>query len=120
MAVPVAVHRWDEIPEEQITPLVARRFITADRLTVARFILRRGSVVHRHAHESEQVSYIISGALKFIIDGREIVVSGGELIQIPSNLPHAAEALEDTLAIDMFSPIRQDWLDKTDTYFHAS
>ena len=113
----VVHHRWSDILAEQINPSIARQFITADRVTVARFELKRGASVPRHAHENEQVSYIVSGALRFILEGREIVVRGGELLQIPPNVPHAAEAVEDTLAIDMFSPIRQDWIDKTDTYF---
>jgi quercetin dioxygenase-like cupin family protein len=113
----VTVHRWNDIPEQQVSPLVDRQFITGERLTVARFLLRRGSIVGRHSHESEQLSYIISGALKFVLDGQEVVVRGGEVIQIPPNLPHAAEALEDTHAIDMFSPIRQDWVDGSETYF---
>ena len=71
----------------------------------------------QHAHENEQVSYIVSGALKFVMDDREIVVRGGELIQIAPNVPHAAEVVEDCVAIDVFSPVRQDWIDKTDTYF---
>ena len=115
-AATVTLHRWDDIAEERINPLIARQFITGERLTVARFELKRGSIVLRHSHDSEQLSYILSGALKFILDGRELVVKGGEVLQIPPNLPHAAEALEDTHAIDVFSPIRQDWIDKTDTY----
>ena len=71
----------------------------------------------QHVHENEQVSYIISGALKFIFEGRDIIARGGEVLQIPPNVPHAAEAIEDTLAIDVFSPVRQDWIDKTDSYF---
>ena len=110
-------HRWDDITEEQINPLIARRFITADRLTLARFELKRGSVVPQHAHENEQVSYIVTGALKFIVDGSNIIVRSGEVLQIPPNVPHAAEAIEDTLAIDVFTPVRQDWVDRTDTYF---
>ena len=113
----VRLHRWNDITEEQINPLIARRFITADRLTLARFELKRGSVVPQHAHENEQVSYIVSGALKFIVDGGEVVVRAGEVLQIPPNVPHAAEAIEDTLAIDVFTPVRQDWVDRTDTYF---
>jgi quercetin dioxygenase-like cupin family protein len=110
-------HRWNDITEEQINPLIARRFITADRLTLARFELKRGSVVPRHSHENEQVSYIVTGALKFIVDGGNIIVRSGEVLQIPPNVPHAAEAIEDTLAIDVFTPVRQDWVDRTDTYF---
>jgi unsaturated pyranuronate lyase len=113
----VTLHRWNDITEEQINPLIARRFITAERLTLARFELKRGSVVPQHAHENEQVSYIVSGALKFIVDGGDVVVRAGEVLQIPPNVPHAAEAIEDTLAIDVFTPVRQDWVDRTDTYF---
>ena len=113
----VTLHRWSDIPQEQINPLIARRFITAERVTMAHFELKRGSVVPRHAHEHEQVRYIISGALKFLLDGKEVVVRGGEVLQIPPNVPHAAEAVEDCVAIDVFSPVRQDWVDKTDNYF---
>ena len=113
----VTLHRWDDIPAEQINPTISRQYITGDRVTVARFELKRGAVVPQHAHENEQVSYIISGALKFMFDGREIVVRGGEVLQISPHVPHAAEAIEDTLAIDVFSPVRQDWVNKTDNYF---
>jgi quercetin dioxygenase-like cupin family protein len=71
-----------------------------------------------HDHESEQMTYVLSGALKFLVDGREVVVREGEVLHIPSWLPHQAEALDDTFEMDMFSPIRQDWLDHTDDYFH--
>ncbi len=110
-------HRWSDIPAEQINASIARQFITGDRVTVARFELKRGGVVPRHAHENEQVSYIVSGALKFVFDDREVMVRGGEVLQIPGNIPHAAEVVEDCVAIDVFSPVRQDWIDKTDTYF---
>ncbi|HYU80770.1 MAG TPA: cupin domain-containing protein, partial [Vicinamibacterales bacterium] len=110
-------HRWDDITPEQINSTVSRQYITAERVTMARFELKRGAVVPQHAHENEQVSYIISGALKFIFEGRDIIARGGEVLQIPPNVPHAAEAIEDTLAIDVFSPVRQDWIDKTDSYF---
>jgi len=111
------LHRWNDIAPEQINASIVRQFITAERVTIARFELSRGGVVPRHAHENEQVSYIVSGALKFVFDDREVVVRGGELIQIPPNVPHAAEVVEDCVAIDVFSPVRQDWIDKTDTYF---
>ena len=113
----VTHHRWDDIPAEQINPTISRQFITAERVTVARFEIKRGGTVPQHSHENEQVSYIISGALKFVFEGRDIVVRGGEVLQIAPHVPHAAEAIEDTLAIDVFSPIRQDWVNKTDTYF---
>ena len=109
--------RWDDITPEQINSTISRRYITAERVTMARFELMRGAVVPQHAHENEQVSYVISGALKFIFEGRDIIARGGDVLQIPPNVPHAAEAIEDTLAIDVFSPVRQDWIDKTDHYF---
>ncbi len=113
----VVHHRWSDVATEQINPSIARQFISTGRVTIARFELKRGGIVPRHSHENEQVSYIISGALKFVFDDREIVVRGGELIQIPPNLPHAAEVIEECLALDVFSPVRQDWIDKTDSYF---
>jgi len=113
----VTHYRWDDIAAEQINPTIARQYITADRVTMARFELKRGAVVPQHAHENEQVSYIISGALKFVLEGRDVIVRGGEVLHIPPNVPHAAEAVEDTIAIDVFSPLRQDWIDKTDSYF---
>jgi quercetin dioxygenase-like cupin family protein len=111
-------HRWSDIPAEQINASIARQFITGDRVTIARFQLKRGGIVPMHAHENEQVSYVISGALKFKFDGREIVVREGEVLQIPSNIPHEAEVIEDCIAVDVFCPVRQDWIDKTDTYFN--
>ena len=110
-------HRWSDVAGEQINPSILRRFITADRVTIGRFELKSGGVVPLHAHENEQVSVVISGALKFRIDDREIVVRGGEVMQIPGNVAHEVEVLEDTLVVDVFSPVRQDWIDKTDTYF---
>jgi quercetin dioxygenase-like cupin family protein len=118
MASTTAVHhRWSDVASEQINTSIVRRFITADRVTIGRFELKSGGVVPWHAHESEQVSIVISGALKFTIDGHETVVRSGEVMQIPGNVPHQVEVLEDTLVVDVFSPVRQDWIDKTDTYF---
>jgi len=113
------LHRWSELPNETITPSVARRYLTGDRVTVARFELKRGGVVPRHAHDNEQVSCVLSGALKFDFDGREVVVRDGEVMQIPGGVAHEVAVLEDTVVIDVFSPVRQDWIDKTDTYFRA-
>jgi quercetin dioxygenase-like cupin family protein len=110
-------HRWTDIPSEQITDTIARRFITGDSVTIGRFELKQGGVVPSHAHPNEQVSIILSGALLFRIDGRETIVKAGEVMQIPGNVAHEVEVLEDTLAIDVFNPVRQDWIDKTDSYF---
>jgi quercetin dioxygenase-like cupin family protein len=110
-------HRWADIATEQITDTVARRFITADSVTVGRFELKKGGVVPTHAHPNEQISMVMSGVLLFRIDGRETTVKAGEIMQIPGNVPHEVAVIEDAVAIDVFSPVRQDWIDKTDTYF---
>jgi quercetin dioxygenase-like cupin family protein len=99
--------------------MLERRLITGDRMMLAHVYLKKGCIVPKHSHENEQLTYILEGALKFKIgeDGaEEIVVSAGEVLLIPSNIPHMAEALEETLDVDVFSPPRQDWLDKKDDY----
>ena len=105
------------MPAEQITGTIARRYLTGDRVTVARFELARGGVVPRHAHENEQVSCVLSGALTFRFDDREVMVGAGEVMRIPGGVSHEVAVLEDTVVIDVFSPVRQDWIDGTDTYF---
>ncbi len=109
-------HKLNEIPEEHVTNMFSRRFFTGDKVTVAFLTMKNGCDVPQHSHDSEQFSYIISGALKFQIEGQEIIVRGGEMLEIPSNVPHSAVAIEDTTGIDVFSPIRADWLDGTDDY----
>ena len=120
-AASVRLFRWNEVPREKVTDLLDRRLITGERMMLAHVYLKQGCVVPKHAHENEQFTYIIEGALRFWIgdDGKEeLVVRAGEVLHIPSNLPHKAEALEDTLDMDVFSPPRWDWLNGTDTYFH--
>jgi quercetin dioxygenase-like cupin family protein len=112
---------WEDVEREQVTDAISRRLVWGERMMIAQVVLEEGSVVPKHAHENEQITYILEGALRFWIgeDGEEeLVVRAGELLYIPSNVPHKAEALEDTLDVDVFSPPRQDWLDGTDTYFH--
>ncbi len=112
---------WEEVEKEQVTDVISRRLVWGERMMIAQVNLDKGSVVPKHAHENEQITYILEGALRFWIgeDGEEeLVVRAGEILYIPSNVPHKAEALEDTLDVDVFSPPRQDWLDGTDTYFH--
>lgn len=101
-----------------MTDVVERRFVTAERIMLAQVFLKKGAVVQRHTHESEQVTYIVEGALRLWLgdDEEEFTVRAGEVLTIPSNLPHRAEALEDTLDVDVFSPPRQDWLAGTDAY----
>ncbi len=110
--------RWEEMPREQVTDQLSRRLITGERMMLAHVYLDKGCVVPKHAHENEQLTYILDGALRFWIgeEGEEVVVRAGEVLHIPSNVPHKAEALEDTLDVDIFSPPRQDWLDRTDDY----
>ncbi|HUF26214.1 MAG TPA: cupin domain-containing protein [Gemmatimonadaceae bacterium] len=114
-------YRWEDVPRERVTDRLDRRLITADRMMLAHVYLAKGCVVPAHSHENEQLTWILEGALRFWIGeggAEEIVVRAGEVLHIPSNVPHKAEALEDTLDVDVFSPPRQDWLDHTDSYFH--
>ena len=113
------LHRWSDMPSEPLTPSTSRKYLTADRVTIAQFELKRGGVVPRHSHENEQISHVLSGKLQFTINGQPVVVGAGELLQIPSWVEHEVAVLEDTVVIDVFSPIRQDWIDKTDDYFRA-
>jgi len=112
-------YRWADIPEESLNPLLSRKLITGDRVMLAHVILKKGSIVPAHQHENEQVTYILSGALKFELQGKEIVLREGDVLHIPSNVVHSAIALEDTLDLDVFSPPRQDWLDGTDDYLRG-
>lgn len=109
--------RWDEIPEEKVTESLSRKIVTGERVMAAHIRLKRGCVVPLHSHEAEQLSFTFSGALKFIIEGETIVAGPGQLLMIPSWVKHEAVALEDTYEMDVFSPIRHDWLEGTDSYF---
>ena len=115
----VTFYRWDSMKKERVSDMLERRLITGDRMMLAHVYLKKGCIVPKHSHENEQLTYILEGALKFAIgeDGsEEITVRAGEVLLIPSNVPHKAEALEETLDVDVFSPPRQDWLDKKDDY----
>ena len=107
---------WSAIPKEVLSPTIARKIITGERAMVAQVFIAKGGIVPQHHHESEQITYILEGALEFEIEGKRIVVHAGEVLHIPSNVPHAAVALEDTLDLDIFSPIRTDWLTRQDDY----
>jgi quercetin dioxygenase-like cupin family protein len=116
---PFQHHRWSEVPEEELKGTITRRLITGERMMIAQVFLRKGDDVPRHFHHNEQLTYIISGALHFRLGENgehEKVVRAGEVLVIPSNLPHSAVALEDTLDVDIFCPPREDWLNKTDDY----
>jgi quercetin dioxygenase-like cupin family protein len=112
-------YRWEDMPKEQLSDSLSRRLVTADRMMLAHVYLDKGCIVPKHSHENEQLTYILEGALHFWIGENgeeEVTVRAGEVLVIPSHVPHKAEALEDTLDVDVFSPPRQDWLDKTDDY----
>jgi quercetin dioxygenase-like cupin family protein len=116
----VRTFRWDEMPKEFVVEGIERRIITGERMMLTHIYLKKGAIVPQHSHDNEQLTYILDGALRFWMgeDGSEVIdVRSGEVLHIPSNVPHRAEALEDTLDVDIFSPPRQDWLDKTDDYF---
>lgn len=115
----VTSYRWEEMPREKVSAMLDRRLITGDRMMLAHVYLKKGCVVPKHSHENEQFTYILEGALRFWIgddEREEVVVRAGEVLHIPSLVPHKAEALEDTLDVDVFSPPREDWLNKTDSY----
>ena len=115
----VTFYRWDDMPKEKLSEMLDRRVISGDRMMMSHVYLKKGSVVPRHSHENEQITYILEGGLRFWIgpdEAQVIDVMAGEVLHIPSLVQHKAEALEDTLDVDIFSPPRQDWLDKTDDY----
>lgn len=111
---------WKNVETEHLNPLLDRQMVTGQQVMLARVLLKKGCVVPEHSHENEQLTYILEGALKFWIGGKEIVVSAGQVLCIPPHLPHKAEALEDTVDLDVFHPPRQDWLDKTDAYLRGA
>ena len=107
---------WKTVEREKLNDMIDRQMLVGNKLMLAHVFLKKGAHVPKHHHHNEQVTYILEGALKFAIDGKEIVVRTGEVLCIPSNMPHEAWALEDTLDLDVFDPPREDWLNKTDNY----
>jgi quercetin dioxygenase-like cupin family protein len=115
----VTFYRWNDMPIEKVTDHLDRRLITGDRMMLAHVYLKKGCIVPKHQHENEQLTYILQGALHFWIGEhgeQEIIVRAGDVLHIPSMVWHKAEAIEDTLDVDIFDPPRQDWLAKTDDY----
>ena len=108
--------KWNEIPQERLNPLLERQAIHSERITVARLSLKKGAVVPHHSHENEQLTMLERGCLKFIFDDREVIVHAHQVLQIASHEEHAVEALEDSLAIDLFAPVREDWRTGDDAY----
>lgn len=107
---------WDSIPLEEMSDMISRKMFSGEKGMVAQVFFKKGGVVPLHQHEAEQITYILEGALKFELEGREVTVRAGEVLHIPSNVPHRAVALEDTLDLDIFAPPRYDWLKKDDEY----
>src|ERR1700757_3550217 len=112
-------YTWEEMEMEKMSECIGRKIIAGEKAMVAQVFLAKGAVVPEHHHESEQITYILEGALEFEIGGKKTVVGKCELLRIPSNVPHMAVALEDTLDLDIFSPIRHDWLKKDDAYLRG-
>jgi len=107
---------WSSVEVEALNPLLGRHFVVGQNIMLARVLLKKGCIVPEHSHPNEQLTFILQGALKFWIDGKVIVVNAGECLTIPPNMPHKAEALEDTVDFDVFSPPRADWMSGTDAY----
>jgi len=116
-------YRWDDLPKEMLKPDLGRRLISTERMMLAHVYLEKGCVVPVHSHDNEQLTYILEGALRFWLGENEaevVDVAAGEVLHIPSNLPHRAEALETTLDVDIFCPPRADWLDGSDAYLRRA
>jgi quercetin dioxygenase-like cupin family protein len=109
-------YNWDAIPEEPMSPLLSRQVIHTENMTIARLRIKKGAVVPLHQHPNEQVSMMDAGALRFEVGGREVLVKAGEVLRIPPGVPHLAEAMEDSVATDLFTPPRQDWISGDDAY----
>jgi len=115
----VTFYRWDDMPKEKVSETLDRRLITGDRMMISHVYLKKGSIVPRHSHENEQITYILEGGLRFWIgedESQTLDVSAGEVLHIPPHVPHKAEALEATVVADTFSPPREDWIARTDDY----
>jgi len=111
----VRLHRWDEIALEKVTEMLSRKIVSGDREMLVQSYVKRGCLVPMHAHDSEQMTYVLHGALKFVVGGEEITVREGEVLHIPPGIEHQAEALEDTFELDVFSPIRDGWIGSGET-----
>lgn len=117
-----ALYRWEDLPRESLNSHIERRLVTGSNMMIAHVYLKKGGVVPLHSHHNEQLTYVLEGALRFLLgenEDREVIVRAGEVLTIPPHLPHSAVALEDTLDVDIFNPPRQDWLDGSDSYLRG-
>ena len=110
---------WQSVELEDLNPLLQRQFVVGRDIMVARVLMKKGCIVPLHSHHNEQVTYILEGALKFWVDGKIIIVNAGEVLTIPPHMPHRAEAMVDTVDLDVFNPPRADWINKTDQYLRG-
>jgi quercetin dioxygenase-like cupin family protein len=110
---------WSSVELEDLNPLFQRQFVVGQEIMVARVLMKKGCIVPLHSHHNEQFTYILEGALKFWVNGKEIVVNAGEVLTIPPHMPHKAEAMVDTVDLDIFNPPRADWINKTDQYLRG-
>ena len=110
------IYEWNRVEKEQLNPLLARQVIHSETMTVARIYLRKGAVVPEHSHHNEQISMLERGSMRFVLEGVEHVMKAGEIMRVPPFLPHSVEALEDSVALDLFSPRRDDWISGDDAY----
>lgn len=110
------IFHWDTVPSERMNPLVARQVIHSENMTIARLDMKKGCLVPVHDHVNEQICFVHKGRLRFMLDGKEQIVEAGQILRIPPHLPHSAEALEDSVAMDLFSPRREDWIRGDDAY----
>jgi quercetin dioxygenase-like cupin family protein len=115
----VDVYRWDAEPVEQLSSTIGRQVVHTDRMTVARVLLAAGALVPEHRHEHEQIATLLEGRLRFVVDGEEREIGPGESVLLPANVPHLVEALEDSVVLDLFAPVRDDWVRGEDAYLRG-
>jgi quercetin dioxygenase-like cupin family protein len=113
------LHRWADISPEQMNQLTTRQYVVGTNTMLARLVLKKGAHVPLHKHMNEQISHVAEGALSFLLEGKEVTVRAGEVLCIPPYVPHAVAALEDSVALDIFTPPRQDWIDGDDSYLRS-
>lgn len=112
----MSFYSWNKVPTEKVTDMLSRKLISGEKVMLAQVFLKKGCIVAGHTHESEQMTYILSGSMKLRLPDREVILNEGDVLHIPSMVQHSAVALEDTLDLDVFSPIREDWLTGKDDY----
>lgn len=112
----VKFFQFEQMPHEELSDKISRQYVYGDKAMLARFVFKKGAIVPEHQHPNEQITYILQGAVKVTLQGKEMIVRSGEVLIIPPNVPHKFEALEDTIDLDVFSPPREDWIQGTDSY----